>query len=464
MKWIWTACIFTLLSGRIHCQDFLKFYQDSAEIQTARHILPDKRNKFWLGGTKGNSGENTKAWLYRLDSDGNLLKKISFPSIKSQVWVGMEFDSDGVLVAVIGLQEFTGETNYFLAKCDSTGLIAFSPIPGLENAILDDVSPCSQNRILVCGFKPSPGIAGNDFFLARIKLDSSKTDLVYYEGFGPNDHLSMVEETTNGSILFCGTVAEGQAYSPCMGKIDSVGTTEWLTIPPTQWNDGAQRFTLDSNGDIWLVGESSTSAGSFFDTELFKFNSSGELIWQQWLGAPGQDAAFIIRSCQLSSGFWVSGYSNAGGTGIGPISPFLMRLDSAGNSLGESFWPMSAPSPVYDMEVFADSTFYFCGISSNKGYFMRRNNPALQNTFVVKNGSILFPQMENSGIDKLKSALERGKVSKFNLSDMTGKQLAVLNFQNGEIRFPSAFCGSYLISWQEESVRKSILVCISSNQ
>jgi hypothetical protein len=140
-----------------------------------------------------------------------------------------------------------------------------------------------------------------------------------------------------------------------------------------------------------------------------------------------------------------------------------MRLDSAGNSLGESFWPMSAPSPVYDIEVFADSTFYFCGISSNKGYFMRRNNPTLQNTFVVKNGSILFPEMENSGIDKLKSAIESGKVSRFYLSDITGKQLAVLNFQDGEIRFPSALCGSYLISWQEESVRKSILVCISSN-
>jgi hypothetical protein len=463
MKWIWTACIFTLLSGPIHCQDFLKFYQDSAEIQTARHILPDKGNKLWLGGTKGNSGENTKAWLYRLDSDGNVLKKISFPGIKSQVWVGMEFDPLGVLVAVIGLQEFTGETNYYLAKCDSTGLLAFSPISGLENAVLDDVSACSRNRILVCGFKSSPGIAGNDFFLARVNLDSSKTDLIFYEGFGPNDHISMVQETTNGSILFCGTVADGQSYSPCMGKIDSLGTTEWLTIPPTQWNDGAQKFTLDPDGNIWLVGESSTSAGPFFDTELFKFNSSGELIWQQWLGSPGQDAAFNIRPCKLSSGFWVSGYSNAGGSGNGPISPFLMRLDSAGNSLGESFWPMSAPSPVYDIEVFADSTFYFCGISSNKGYFMRRNNPTLQNTFVVKNGSILFPEMENSGIDKLKSAIESGKVSRFYLSDITGKQLAVLNFQDGEIRFPSALCGSYLISWQEESVRKSILVCISSN-
>jgi len=464
MKWIWTACIFILISSQIYSQDFLKFYQDSAEIQSTRHILSDKGNNFWLGGTKGSSGENTKAWLYRVDSDGNVLKKISFPSQKSQVWVGMEFDANGALFAVIGLREFTGETNYFLAQCDSTGLLDFTPIPGLENAVLDDVSSCSRNRILVCGFKASPGIAGNDLFLARINLDSSKTDLVYYEGFGPNDHISMVQEAENGSILFCGTVAEGQAYSPCMGKLDSTGTTEWLTIPATQWNDGAQRFTLDPEGNIWLVGESSTSAGSFFDTELFKFNSSGELLWQQWLGAPGQDAAFNILPCKLSRGFWVSGYSNAGGSGSGPISPFLMRLDSAGNSLGEAFWPMSAPSPVYDMEVFADSTFYFCGISSNKGYFMRRNNPALQNTFVVRNTSIFFPEMAKSGLDKLKSAIESGKGSKFNLSDLTGKQLGILDFQNGEVRFPSDLFGSYLISWQEDSVRKSILVCISSNQ
>ncbi len=95
---------------------------------------------------------------------------------------------------------------------------------------------------------------------------------------------------------------------------------------------------------------------------------------------------------------------------------------------------------------------------------MRRNAPALQNIFVVKNNSIILPELEKSDLDKLKSAIESGKGSKFNLSDLTGKQLGILDFQNRELRFPSDLFGSYLISWQEESVRKSILVCITSNQ
>jgi len=106
------------------------------------------------------------------------------------------------------------------------------------------------------------------------------------------------------------------------------------------------------------------------------------LVWQQWLGSEDQDAAFLIKNAK-NGGFWVGGYSNAGTLGTGPISPFLMKLDAGGNSLGERFWPLDSPSPVYDMAVLNDTSFYFCGISDNQGFLMKRTNPQLENTFIV---------------------------------------------------------------------------------
>ena len=109
------AIIFQFLAfGILQAQDFTRFYRDSAEIQTAKQLLPAAGHSLWMGGTKGLSGENTRAWLYRLNQNGEVIRRISFPGVQSQVWVGMDTLRNGA-AAVIGLHEFSGETKYYLA-------------------------------------------------------------------------------------------------------------------------------------------------------------------------------------------------------------------------------------------------------------------------------------------------------------------------------------------------------------
>jgi hypothetical protein len=381
--------LFLLFSSRLPAQDFIRFYQDSADLQVAMHLLADSGQTFWLGGYKATDGANTRAWMYKVNQDGDVLNCIFFPGLQTQVWAGMAAISDGI-AAVVGLQEFSGETRYFLGICNENGLQSWRYLPGLDNAALHDTRNAKGNRLLISGFKGADGIAGNDFFLARVNADSARTDWIYFEGYGPNDHISTCKELADGSTLFCGTVSEQGNYNPCMGKLDSSGQLVWLNAINTIWNDGSQKFEVAENGDIWLVGESSTSAGSFFDTEIFRLNADGQLLWQQWLGSPGQDAAFVIQRKSLSPGFWVAGYSNAlSGGGTGPISPFLMALDSSGNSTGETFWPLDAPSPVYDMLEEGDSLFYFCGTSANSAYLMRRKTPVLSPVFVLNTNEVV---------------------------------------------------------------------------
>ncbi len=422
-----TAIFVQILAfGILQAQDFTRFYRDSAEIQTAKQLLPVAGNSLWMGGTKGSSGENTRAWLYRLKQDGEVIRRISFPGIQSQVWVGMDTLHNGA-AAVIGLQEFSGETKYYLAICRGDSLESWRYLEGLDNAVLDDARPAKNGRLLLCGFRSSPGIAGNDFFISRIQIDSARTDWIFQEGYGPNDHISMGKELPDGSVLFCGTVSDQGNYNPCLGKLDSSGNQIWLNVISTQWNDGAQKFTVSENGDTWLVGESSTSAGSFFDTELFRLNSEGQLLWQQWLGSAGQDAAFLIERKSVFPGFWVAGYSNAGSNGTGPISPFLMSLDSSGESQGEAFWNMSAPSPVYSMLAKGDSVFYFCGISNNQAYLMRRKNPELNPVFVLKTLPLKWGHPENFSLSEILKNAENGHFKSIHMLDIQGRILSKIN-------------------------------------
>jgi hypothetical protein len=439
------------LTGRTAAQDFTRLYQDSADLQVAMHLLKDSSGGFWLGGYRVPSGENTRAWMAKVDAEGNVIRRFDFPGEETQIWAGMVFTENG-MAAVIGLQQFTGETRYYLASIRNDSLRSWRHLPELENAALHDSRPAAGNRLLISGFKGSPGIAGNDFFLARINTDSAKTDWLYYEEFGPNDHISTCRELPDKSVLFCGTVAEQGNYNPCMGKLDSAGQLRWLQVLTTPWNDGSQKFELESNGDIWLVGESSTSAGPEFDTELFRLDSAGNLLWAQWIGSPGQDAAFHIQKKLYGPGFWVAGYSNATQSGTGPISPFLMSLDGEGNSLGEAFWPMPAPSPVYDMQAIGDSVFYFCGTSQNSAFLMRRKNPLLVPVFTVENKALILVGSSAESLRNFYKAYRQGLVSEAWLVDFLGRRIGQVQFSGERIVLPMAR-SPFRIGWTNNEGR-----------
>jgi hypothetical protein len=451
------ACAILLLllvTGILRAQDFTRFYQDTADVQVAMHLLKDSSGSFWMGGYKSAVEENSRAWIYRMNPEGEVLRKIGFPGTEAHVWGGMI--SQGIeIFTVIGLQDFFGSTRYYLAGIAGDSLQSWRYLPALDNAALHDSRPGAGRRLLISGFRGSEGIAGNDFFLARINTETAETDWVFYEGFGPNDHISTCRELPDGSVLFCGTVADQGNYNPCMGKLDTAGQLIWLNVLSTIWNDGSQKFEVAENGDIWLVGESSTSAGSLFDTELFRLDSEGQLLWQQWLGSPGQDAAFHIQRKENQPGFWVAGYSNAGQNGSGPISPFLMSLDSEGNSLGEVFWPMNSPSPVYDAVILGDSVFYLCGTSAGSAFLLKRKQPEFSPVFTVSVQE--KDRGEEDRLSTLKLELAAGRIRDPEVYNVFGQRIGA---------FPEIASGQlmdgrvYFIRWKAcNGERKFLRIC-----
>jgi hypothetical protein len=289
---------------------------------------------------------------------------------------------DGRLAGVFSRKAPSGITENYVAILDSQQIFSVQKIVNADNAILDDALVDAGGKVVVCGFKGFPDPEGNNFFVARIQPQSGLEDWIFDEGFSPNDHIKNVLQASDGTYIICGDVQQ-DTYNPYVAKLDSNGQLVWDLVLTSPWNDGSQKLAEDSLGRIWLVGETSTAAGPEFDNALFMISSGGQLLWQQILGSEGQDAAFLIRRAE-KNGFWIGGYSNAATGGQGPISPFLMRMNRQGESLGEAFWPFPTPSPVYDFAVRADSVFFFCGISGTQAFFMKRTRPVLAPVFVTE--------------------------------------------------------------------------------
>lgn len=367
-----------------YAQDFSRFFLDTADQQTANGILLEANGKIWLGGTKLPIGGNDlKAWLYRINANGEVLQRFSFPALGSQTWVGMGWAGEGKLAAVIGQRLPTAITENWMAILDSTGIISFQKIDGADQAILDHISYDGEGHFYLCGFRGNPGPTGNNAWVGKVKAPGH-IRWIFEETYSANDHAAQSKLGPGNRLYVAGTVAN-QGYNPFAACLDTAGNLVWDLIIPTGWNDGGRSLDFDSQGRMWMVGESSTWLGPEFDTEISIISTStGQLEWMQWLGAPGQEAAFAIQKGKANH-LWVGGYSNASTGSSGPVSPFLMKLNENGNSLGEAFWPQMAPSPVYDLKVVNDSIFYFCGLSNDRAFLFKRIQPTLSNVFVVSN-------------------------------------------------------------------------------
>jgi hypothetical protein len=378
---IFLTCLF---SSRLQAQEFTRFFQDTAELQSANRFLLQSNGQIWIGGNKlPTTTDELRVWVYLLDSEGNPLKKFRFGPPGYQTFSGMGLLPDGQLVCAFGQKSATGITENFIALLDTQSVISLVKIEGADQAILDDAKITSKGKVLICGFRGQPGIQGNNFYVAQVNPFTGIQDWIFEEDISPNDHIKYTIESVNGTFLVSGDVQQS-SYNPYVARLDSNGSLIWDLAITTVWNDGSQKMVEDSLGRIWLVGESSTAAGSEFDNQLNVISPDGQLLWQQFLGSEGQDAAFIIKKAK-NNGFWVGGYSNAQ-SGNGAIGPFLMRLNRFGQSLGEAFWSLNGPSPVYDLAVVEDSAFYFCGVSNVQAYFMKRIQPTLENIFVVSAG------------------------------------------------------------------------------
>jgi hypothetical protein len=447
--WIYTAIFCNYASS----QDFELIISDTAEQQTANGFSLDNSGKIWLGGTKlPIGGSDLIAWLYKIGKNGQIEKRFQFPFSGYQTWVGSEKLPSGKIAAVIGQKNSIGLTENWIAILDSNSLISFQKIEGADNAILDEISITKSGNLLICGFKAAPGAQGINFWLSKLNPENAEIQWTYENGISPNDHIQSAIECKNGDIVFCGDV-QLTSYNPFISRLDSNGQFIWDLVVETPWNDGSQNIIEDSIGNFWMVGESSTAAGSFFDTELTKVSSNGILLWQEWLGSEGQDAAFIIKKAE-TNGFWVGGYSNASTQGVGPISPFLMRMDRFGNSLGEHFFPFNSPSPVYDMEVIGDSTFYFCGITNNSAFFIKKTNPPLQNSFVVSNQvqSVKKPNVSiRYDFENEILTFENGRTNSISIFETTGKLIYTQTSRENRTSISGLAKGVYILKMENDA-------------
>ena len=162
-------------------------------------------------------------------------------------------------------------------------------------------------------------------------------------------------------------------FDAFVAKFNGNGVRQWVTFLGSASDDEPHAIAIDSNGNIFVGGNSLASWGTSpinpysSDQEGFvaKLNNSGVLQWNTFLGASGYDELNGL-AVDGSNNIHVAGYSaNTWGTPTNPHSgvgdAFVAKLNNSGTLSRNTFLGPGAARSI-DMDWSGNS--YVCGVSS----------------------------------------------------------------------------------------------------
>lgn len=188
-----------------------------------------------------------------------------------------------------------------------------------------------------------------------------------YGAFGEFNMSRSVAQSLDGNYLFLGSTGGWGAINGdiALVKTDTLGNIIWTKLYGNDaTEDGISIRALNDNGSIF-IGTTNDNSDGDYDIIVTRVDSIGEILWSKILGSPAWDIAKEI--IQL----------NDGGFAIGSTtyeSPFesgtfdLMKIDSVGNLLWETRFPLGDANIVGGIDELEDGTILIGGQGIQSGH------------------------------------------------------------------------------------------------
>ncbi len=287
------------------------------------------------------------------------------------------------------VQSYSGLTDVFVAKLDSSGVLIWSTFLGSSANDYGDAIVEVGGEVYVIGDSyaawGSPVRAytgGVDTFVAKL---SSTGALVWntFLGAGGNDYGDSISKDIYGNLYVVGGSnatwgVPKRAYSSgndaYAAKLSSTLVLIWNTFLGGTGSDYGEDITALSSSAIYVTGYSAATWGSptraysaAEDAYVVLLDATGALTWNTFLGGSGNDHGHGIEVRNVSEIF-VAGDSSA--TWGSPLwaytastDAYVARLGSTGTLTWNTFLGGSGNDTGYDLAMDGSGNLYVTGIS-----------------------------------------------------------------------------------------------------
>ncbi|MHA1375727.1 MAG: SBBP repeat-containing protein [Promethearchaeota archaeon] len=166
---------------------------------------------------------------------------------------------------------------------------------------------------------------------------------------------------SNGNVIVVGqTSSFGSDYDLCLLKYSPSGEVIWNSTILVGGNHWPNKIALDSLENIYVVG--TITSGTFpnidQDMFIFKFDSSGSLLWQKYWGGSDRDygSELIVDSFD---NIYVAGETNSYGAGSGDT--YILKYNSTGAKIWEVLWGGTNSEALSKIALDSNDEIYITG-------------------------------------------------------------------------------------------------------
>jgi len=331
----------------------------SSSTDEALDIAVDELHRvFVAGGTGGNLvgtsyGQND-AFLSRYDADGNRIWTTQWGSAKWDSAYGVDVDAAGGVYIAGAANGFWGGVDRetaqaFVNKFDVNGGLEWTRQFGSSTTDEGrDLTVDGLGNVFITGFTLGD-LQGTSFGKADgfIRKYNALGDPLWTRQFGSSEHDVPTSAATDdeGNVYVAGSTGgalggpfRGGIEDAFLAKFDAAGNQLWIRQLGSASQNFAQDVSVDELGNVFVAGvttgEMAAPSAGAYDGWLANYDAAGNELWTRQFGGVSYDSANAVAADGFGN-VYVNGASNSNlpGTDADGGDSYLMKFDSAGNSL-----------------------------------------------------------------------------------------------------------------------------------
>lgn len=213
-----------------------------------------------------------------------------------------------------------------------------------------------------------------DYLLVKYDLDGT---LLWQRSIGEDFYEDGQDITvdSSGNIYIIGysdSTSEIGEWNTFIIKFNSSGVVQWqkkygasfITDPDTAYDDTGHSIFIDSTGNIYVTGLTSSLNPEGLKIFITKFDSNCDIIWQKRLLGVDDAQSYSVKVDNVGNIF-VLGHTRDNAEGLNDI--ILTKLNSAGAIQWQRILGGSGNEEGYDLVLDSFNNTYIVGLSNSSG-------------------------------------------------------------------------------------------------
>jgi len=198
-----------------------------------------------------------------------------------------------------------------------------------------------------------------DFHVLTVKFDKFGNEL-WYRTWGTADEFGQkVRVANDNSIFVLGVVDTGVGiYDISLLNYNSSGSLMWTSTWGDTGSDTAYDFKIDENGNFYTVGSTTSYGGSDADVYLCKLNSTGSLIWNITWGGSLSDGGTSLE-LDSSGNIYVAGYTTS--YAVAGTDYLIAKFNNSGDIQWYKTYNFYSNDRAYGIDLDSDLNLYVAG-------------------------------------------------------------------------------------------------------